>query len=79
MPLEGMTSGSGVPAEFAFGYTFIDIDDDAGNSFSENGINAQYIYYFQPNISFRVGYDYFLDPDQGSIQDLWTAGLMYHF
>lgn len=70
--------------EVGIGYTYAHFQDDGGaaatsNDFNENGINLQYMYSFQPNISFRAGYDYFFDPDPGSIDGMWTFGLMYHF
>lgn len=71
--------GKQSPAELAFGYTYINIDDNLGNNFTENGANLQYIYYVQQGISLNVGYDYFFNPDPGSIQSLVSVGAMYHF
>ncbi|MEP0813921.1 MAG: hypothetical protein HRF49_04580 [bacterium] len=67
------------PTKFAVGYTYIDIEDDAGNNFTENGANVQFIYYFQPNVSFNATYDHFFDPDEGSIDNMISAGFIWHF
>lgn len=74
----GMSGGQS-PAEIAFGYSYINVDDKTNNSFTENGLCVQYIYRMQQNMSFRAGYDYFFDPSPGSIDNLITVGVMYHF
>ena len=77
---KGMVSQKGQPpAEIAFGYTYISLEDDTGNSFSEHGANVQLIYFVQPKISLRAGYDYFFEPDPGSIQSLVSLGAIFHF
>jgi hypothetical protein len=85
IPLGG-ESGVDAPGELGIGYTFAHFEDEAvagtttpTNEYDQNGINAQFIYYIQPNITFRAGYDYFLEPEEGSIDGLWSVGLMYHF
>ena len=76
----GSTYGGGAsPTELAIGYTYIDLDDDFGVNHVESGANVQFSYYFRPNMTFRAGYDHFFDPGPGSIDNLFTAGLMYHF
>ena len=74
----GMSRGQS-PAELAFGYSYINVDDKLGNSFNESGACVQYIYRMQQNMSFRAGYDYYFDPSPGSIKNLVTVGVMYHF
>ena len=47
--------------------------------YNETGVNAQFIYHIQPNMTFRACYDHFLDKVDTSPEGLWSFGILYHF
>ena len=88
-PLGGQ-QGRDVTAELGIGGTFFRFTEPAvvsaipgmstpSHDYDEKGLNAQFIYRIQPNMTFRACYDHFIDAVDTSPEGFWSLGVMYHF